>query len=475
VTAAKIAEEVRQGRLGAEAAVRSCLDRIRQRDTDIHAFLEVLEGPALESARGVDRKLARGEPVGRLAGVPVAVKDNILVRGAAMTCASKILEGYRAPYDAAAVERLKAEDAVVVGKTNLDEFAMGSSTENSAYGPTRNPRAQGRVPGGSSGGSAAAVAAGMTPLALGSDTGGSVRQPAAFCGVVGLKPTYGSVSRRGLAAFASSLDQIGPLAATVEDAALCLEVLSAPDPGDSTCSRRKRPQLLAALAGDIRGLRVGIPREYFAQGLDPEVESAVRAAAQALRRLGAQIVDLSLPHTKPALSAYYILAPSEASANLARFDGVRYGRRAGVRGLGGLYAASRGEGFGPEVKRRVMLGTYALSAGYYEAYYLTARSVRALVRQDFESAFKEADLLLTPTAPTPAFRLGEKADPLQMYLSDVYTVPCSLAGLPGISLPCGVTRMGLPIGLQFIGRPYEEALLLRAAKRYEEAAEVRLS
>jgi len=469
LSAVETARQVGRGALKAEDVVRGALERIRRRDARVSAFLEVLDDAALESARAVDRKVARGLPVGRLAGVPVAVKDNILVSGARATCGSRILEGYRAPYDATAVERLRGADAVLVGKTNLDEFAMGSSTENSAFGPTRNPWDLSRVPGGSSGGSAAAVACGMVPLALGSDTGGSVRQPAALCGVVGLKPTYGTVSRYGLAAYASSLDQIGVLARSAADAALGLGAVSGGDPRDSTSAARGPRDFLALSEGGLEGVRIGLPKEYFGGGLDPEVEASVRSAAESLRGLGARLQDVSLPHTRCALSAYYIIAPSEASANLARYDGVRYGRRAGGPGLQEMYEETRGRGFGPEVKRRIMLGTYALSAGYYDAYYRKAQGVRTLVRRDFEEAFSLVDLLLTPTSPSVAFRFGEKKDPLQMYLSDVFTVPCNLAGLPGLSLPCGLSSEGLPIGLQLLGRPHEEDLLLRAGRRFEEA------
>ncbi|MFA5140489.1 MAG: Asp-tRNA(Asn)/Glu-tRNA(Gln) amidotransferase subunit GatA [Elusimicrobiota bacterium] len=466
----EIAGRVRAGEIRAESVAAACLDAIRDRDPGLRAFVRTMGPEALEAAREVDRKAARGERLGPLAGVPVALKDNILLRGVPTACGSRILEGYVAPYDAAVVERLKAADAVIVGKTNMDEFAMGSSTEHSAFFPTRNPWDVERVPGGSSGGSAAAVAAGLVPLALGSDTGGSVRQPAAFCGVVGLKPTYGRVSRYGLVAFASSLDQVGPLARTVSDAALGLSVISGHDPRDSTSSPGLDEDLLRLSQGGCRGLRIGLPREYFPEGLDPEVSAAVRGAAEVLAAAGAELADISLPHTRYAVSAYYIIAPSEASANLARYDGVRYGRRAaGEKDLLSLYEASRGEGFGPEVKRRIMLGTYALSAGYYEAYYLRAQRARRFIRRDFDEAFRSVDLILTPVSPAPAFRFGEKADPLQMYLADVFTLPCNLAGLGGISIPCGVTRSGLPVGAQLMCRPFGEGLLLRAARSFEAA------
>ncbi|MFH2205117.1 MAG: Asp-tRNA(Asn)/Glu-tRNA(Gln) amidotransferase subunit GatA [Elusimicrobiota bacterium] len=469
--AGEIARRVNAGELRAEAVAVAHLSRIRAADPGIRAFLQVLEEDALAAARAVDRRVAAGGTAGRLAGVPVAVKDNMLVRGAAATCGSKFLKNYRAVYDATVVRRIKEEGAVIVGKTNMDEFAMGSSTENSAFPPTRNPWDPERVPGGSSGGSAAAVAARMVPLALGSDTGGSIRQPASFCGTVGLKPSYGTVSRYGLVAYASSLDQIGPLARTVEDAALALSVIAGHDPADSTSAARAPEDFTAASAGGIGGLRVGLPREYFAAGLDPEVEQAVRGAAQACRELGAEVVEVSLPHTRCALSAYYIIAPAEASSNLARFDGVRYGVRdaGGAGGIDELYRTSRGAGFGAEVKLRIMLGTYALSSGYYAAFYMKAQQVRTLVKRDFAAAFARADILLTPTAPTPAFRFGEKADPLQMYLGDIYTAPCNVAGHCGVSLPCGRSAAGLPIGVQLMGRPAEDGVLLRAARALEAA------
>ena len=413
--------------------------------------------------------MASGRRPGRLAGVPVALKDNICVRGVETTCASKMLRGHRAAFDATVVERLRSEGAVLIGKTNMDEFAMGSSTENSAFFATRNPWDMSRVPGGSSGGSAAAVAARLSPLALGSDTGGSIRQPAAFCGVVGLKPGYGTVSRYGLIAYASSLDQIGPLARTVEDAAVALSVIAGHDPKDSTSAMTASKDYAAESCGDIRGLRVGVPREYFSEGLSAEILQAMQSAKAVLREAGASFVDVSLPHTRYALSAYYILAPSEASANLARFDGMRYGLSAGgaLASLSERYEASRGLGFGAEVKRRIMLGTYSLSSGYYDAYYRKAQKVRTLIRRDFEEAFSKADLLLTPTTPTTSFRLGEKSDPLQMYLSDVYTIPCNMAGLAGISLPCALSAQGLPIGAQILAAPGDEGRLLRAAARFE--------
>ena len=465
-----LSERVRGGELRAEKVVEAHLERIRRLDPSVKAFLAVFEESALESARALDARISAGGKAGRLAGVPVALKDNILVRGEPLTCGSRILEGYRAPYDATVVERLRGEDAILIGKTNLDEFAMGSSTENSAFFPTRNPWDLSRVPGGSSGGSAAAVAARLACAAFGSDTGGSIRQPAAFCGVVGLKPGYGTVSRWGLVAFASSLDQVGPIARTAEDAALCLSVVAGHDPRDATSTPGPAKDYPALSSGGVQGLRIGLPREYFAEGLDRETERAVREAAEVLGGLGARVSEVSLPHTRHALSSYYLLAPSEASANLARFDGVRYGRRdAGDGGLLGLYEGSRGVGFGAEVKRRIMLGTYALSSGYHEEYYRKAQKVRTLVRKDFDEVFLEVDLCLTPTAPTPPFRFGEKSDPLQMYLSDAFTIPCNMAGICGVSVPCALNAAGLPLGVQFLGPRGAEGLLLRTARNLQEA------
>ena len=466
-SASEIAEAVRGKKAKAEAVAESHLERIRQEDPKVRAFIRVLEDEALEAAREVDAKVAEGKDPGILAGVPVALKDNLNVRGVPTTCGSKILEGYVAPYDATVVERLRLHGAVIVGKTNMDEFAMGSSTENSAFFPTKNPHDPTRVPGGSSGGSAAAVASRMVPLALGSDTGGSIRQPAAFCGVVGLKPTYGLVSRYGLVAFASSLDQIGPLARNLKDAALALTAISGFDPLDST-SAPSQPREYKPSSDRIHGLRIGMPAEYFGPGLDPEVKDAVQRAVDVFKERGATVVEVSLPNTKHAVSTYYILAPSEASANLARFDGMRYGHssaRADSRtGLLETYEASRGQGFGAEVKRRIMLGTYALSSGYYEAYYGKAQRVRTLIKRDFDRAFEDADILLTPVAPTAAFKLGEKtSDPVQMYLSDVFTIPCNIAGIAGVSVPCGKTKGGLPLAVQLLSRPFEEQTLLSAA------------
>ncbi len=436
----------------------------------LNAFLHLDPDAVRAEARALDRRLAAGEEPGPLAGVPVAIKDNISVAGMPTTCASRILEPYVAPYDAHVVERLRAAGAIPFGKTNLDEFAMGSSTENSAFGPTRNPHDPAHTPGGSSGGSAAAVAAGLVPLAIGSDTGGSIRQPAAFCGIVGCKPTYGLVSRYGLVAFASSLDQIGPFARDVDDARLLLSVLAGPDPRDATSSSDGVLQASAGEPGGLSGVRIGVPEECFAEGLAPEVRAAVGAAIAALSRLGAEILDVKLPLTRLGIPVYYIVAPSEASSNLARYDGVRYGRRGLGEGVHGLFAATRGEGFGPEVKRRILLGTFALSSGYYDAYYGRAQRVRAAMRREIEEVFTRVDLLASPTTPTVAFRLGEKSDdPLAMYLNDVLTVNANLCGVPALSLPCGRSTQGLPIGLQLTGPRFGEGPLLRAARAYEAA------
>jgi aspartyl-tRNA(Asn)/glutamyl-tRNA(Gln) amidotransferase subunit A len=462
-----------RGEVMSERLTRLYLDAIRARDPQIRAFLHVDEDDALRQARAVDQKRRDGRPVGLLQGLPVALKDVLCTRGQPTTCGSKILEGFRPPYDAHVVERLRQEDAVLLGKTNMDEFAMGSSTENSAYQATRNPWDATRIPGGSSGGSAAAVAACEAPLALGTDTGGSVRQPAALCGVVGLKPSYGRVSRYGLIAFASSLDQVGPFAHDVAGCALLLRVIAGHDRRDSTSVAEPVPDYAAALDEPVRPLTVGVAREYFGQGLDAEVEAAVRAALRVYESLGAKVVEISLPHSPYAVAAYYLVATAEASSNLARYDGVHYGHRStGHADLIAMYARSRGEGFGAEVKRRVMLGTYALSSGYKDAYYLKALKVRRLIREDFDGAFARCDVVMGPTSPTAAFAIGEKTgDPLSMYLADIYTISCNLAGLPGVSVPCGFTRAGLPIGLQILGAPFAEAMLLRVARMHERATD----
>ena len=435
----------------------------------LRAYLHVDAKGALAAAEAIDAARAAGTTLGPLAGVPIAVKDNLCTRGVPTTCASKILEGWISPYDAEVVERLRAAGAVLIGKTNLDEFAMGSSTESSAFGPTLNPWDHARAPGGSSGGSAAATAAAMCAASLGSDTGGSVRQPGAFCGLTAVKPTYGRVSRYGLIAFASSLDQVGPLARSVEDAAILLGVIAGHDARDATSARKAVPDYVAACGEGVRGLRIGIVRAQL-DGCDPEVRARVEAAAGALNTAGAEIVDVALPHAKHAVSVYYLVAPAEASSNLARFDGVRYGLRVLGENLADTYGKTRAAGFGPEVKRRIMLGTYALSAGYYDAYYLRAQKVRTLLRQDFDAAFGRCDVILSPTTPTPAFRLGEKtADPLAMYLEDIYTLPISLAGIPAVSTPCGRTDAGLPVGVQLAAPAFEEARLFRAAAALEAA------
>jgi len=468
----KLCEQLNRREVSAREVMQSCLRRIEVVDSRLHAFLNVDAEDALAQAEAADRRLAQGEQL-PLLGVPVAIKDAIAVRGHPLTCASRILGNFVSPYDATVIEKLKAAGAVVFGRLNMDEFAMGSSTENSAFGPTLNPWHPEFVAGGSSGGSAAAVAADECLAALGSDTGGSIRQPAAFCGCVGLKPTYGRVSRYGLVAYASSLDQIGPLTKTVADAAIMLEVLAGHDPRDSTSVPVPVPACVAALQQPVKGLRVGLPKEYFVGGLDAEVKAAVQQAIRTLEAQGVEMREISLPHTDYAIATYYIIATAEASANLARFDGIRYGRRVDGADPIELYNRTRGEGFGAEVKRRIILGAYVLSSGYYDAYYLRAQKVRTLIRRDFLKAFEQVDAILTPTSPTPAFRLGEKtADPLQMYLTDIFTISCNLAGLCGISVPCGfASNPRRPIGLQLLGRHFGEDTLLRLAYAYEQATD----
>jgi aspartyl-tRNA(Asn)/glutamyl-tRNA(Gln) amidotransferase subunit A len=465
-SAIALRDAIARHEISAETACRQALDRIERANGSLNAFLHVAADRALVRARALD---ARATPAGPLHGVPVALKDNIVVRDMPATAGSKALAGYVPPYTATAAMRLEDAGAVIVGKTNCDEFAMGSSTEHSAFGPTRNPADPDRIPGGSSGGSAAAVAAGLIPLALGSDTGGSVRQPASCCGVVGVKPTYGRISRYGLIAFASSLDQIGPLTVSVADAALALDVLCGPDPRDATSAARPSESFTAALDRRVNGLRIGVPRHLLEHGVDPEVASAFEASLSTLRDLGATIRPIELPHSRYAIPVYYLVATAEASSNLARYDGVRYGRRAaGVSSVREMYEDTRHEGFGAEVKRRIMLGTYVLSEGYYDAYYLKAQQVRTLIRRDYDRAFADVDLVATPTSPTPAFKLGEReADPIQMYLADVFTVSAPLAGLPAISVPCPVGRGELPIGLHLTARAWDEATMLRAADAYE--------
>jgi aspartyl-tRNA(Asn)/glutamyl-tRNA(Gln) amidotransferase subunit A len=476
LTAAEAGRLVAERKLSSVELTRACLDRIRAVDGAVHAFVRVTDGLALKQAAEIDARIASGEKLGPLAGVPIALKDILCTRGIPTTCCSRILENYVPPYDATVIQRLKEAGLVFLGKTNMDEFAMGSSTENSAFGPTRNPWDLERVPGGSSGGSAAALAALEAPLAIGSDTGGSIRQPAAFCGITGLKPTYGRVSRYGLIAFASSLDQIGPMTRDVRDCALLLQVIAGHDPMDSTSVPAEAPNYAAALDDGAKGLRVGVPSEFFEYRgvrVSREIEDAVRAAAAKLEGLGAICEEVSTPHLQYVIPVYYIIAPAEASSNLARYDGVAYGYRtsASPQDIVDLYERSREEGFGAEVKRRIMLGTYALSAGYYDAYYLKASQVRTLIRRDFDKALGNHDVLLAPVTPSLPFRLGEKTDdPVGMYLSDVCTIAANMAGLPAMSVPCGYAQ-GLPIGLQILGKPLDEATVLRTAHAFQEATQ----
>jgi aspartyl-tRNA(Asn)/glutamyl-tRNA(Gln) amidotransferase subunit A len=468
----ELREGIAAGSGAASDATRRCFARIDEENATINAFLALDRDGALGQAGRIDGLTAQGKDLPALAGTPMGIKDVLTVDGLPATAGSKILEGYRPPYTATAVRKLKAAGAVLLGKLNCDEFAMGSSNENSAYGPVRNPHAIDRVPGGSSGGSAAAVAAGMAVATLGTDTGGSIRQPASFCGVVGVLPTYGRVSRYGLIAFASSLDRVGPFANTVRDAATVLGVIAGHDPLDATSSPEPVPDYTATIDNGVAGMRLGVPAEYFGEGLDPEVRAAVEASIEKLRAAGAEIKPISLPHTRYAVPTYYVIATAEASANLARFDGVRYGYRAkDATTLSAMYRQSREGGFGAEVKRRIMLGTYVLSAGYYDAYYKKAQQVRRLLTDDFIAAFREVDAILTPTAPTPAFKLGEKVDdPMAMYLADIYTVTASLAGICGLSVPCGKSRDGLPIGLQILGKHFDEATVFRVGQAVEKGS-----
>jgi aspartyl-tRNA(Asn)/glutamyl-tRNA(Gln) amidotransferase subunit A len=461
--------------VSARELVSAFYKRIDAVEPQINAYTHLTRKEAEVAADEADRRIASGE-AGPLTGIPIALKDNLCTRGVPTTCSSKILQNFIPPYDATVVSRLRAAGAVFLGKTNMDEFAMGSSTENSAFAKTKNPWDLSRIPGGSSGGSAAAVAATLAVASLGSDTGGSIRQPAACCGVVGLKPTYGRVSRFGLIAFASSLDQIGPITQDVRDAALMMNVIGGHDPNDSTAADLPMPDMAEALTGNVAGLRIGIPKEYFVAGIEPDVARAVEGAIAQFGKLGAVVREVSLPHTEAAVSVYYILATAEASANLARYDGVRYGYRAEKYDtLDQMYMKSRSEGFGPEVRRRILLGTYVLSSGYYDAYYKKGQQVRTLIKRDFDTAFGEVDIILTPVAPTVAFRAGEKTDnPLQMYLSDIFTIAVNLAGVPAISLPCGFSADGLPIGLQLIGRPFDDAGVLRAADAFERSTDFHL-
>jgi aspartyl-tRNA(Asn)/glutamyl-tRNA(Gln) amidotransferase subunit A len=471
LTLAELSRRLAAKEVSSEEVTRAFIERARAVEPQVGAFLHRDEEDALAQARAADQRRATGPARGPLDGVPIGIKDVIAVRGQPLTCASKMLKKFVSPYDATVIERLRAAGAVLWGRLNMDEFAMGSSTENSAYQTTANPWDLARIPGGSSGGSAAAVAAGAAPAALGSDTGGSIRQPASLCGIVGLKPTYGVVSRYGLVAFASSLDQIGPMTRTTEDAALLLQSFAGHDPRDSTSLKQPVPDYAAAVAAPPKPWKIGVPRDFFGAGLDPEVRASIEAAIKFYEGRGCQIVDIKLPHAELGLPVYYIIATAEASSNLARYDGVRYTHRsARTTDMLDMYFKSRAEGFGPEVKRRIILGTYVLSSGYYDAYYLRAQKVRTLIRRDFEDAFRQVDAIITPTAPTAAFKRGEKTDdPLAMYLSDIYTISVNLAGLPGLSLPCGFTSNHLPIGLQLIGRPFAEADLLTMGRLFETA------
>ena len=497
--ATQLLQDLESRKVSSVELTRAYLDQIKRHDDRVKAFLLVDPDAALARAKEIDDRRAAGKSVGKLAGLPVAIKDVLCTKGVKTTCASKILENFVPPYDATVIERLKAADAVLIGKTNMDEFAMGGSTENSAFFKTTNPWDASRVPGGSSGGAAAGLAAGMAPLSIGTDTGGSIRQPAAFCGVTGIKPTYGRVSRYGLVAFASSLDQIGPLAHSAEDCALLLEVLAGHDPRDSTSADLPVPEYSKSVNQPLQGLKLGLVREHFGPGLNGEIEASVREAVRVYESMGATVKELSMPHSKYGIATYYIIAPSEASSNLARYDGVHFGYRTDEKAMLAalaaeqknldavgdsarlanldtplirLYRQTRAEGFGPEVKRRIMLGTYTLSAGYYDAYYLKALKVRRLIRGDYDKAFEQVDFLIGPTTPSPAFKLGEKTDdPLSMYLEDLYTVPTNLAGIAGISLPCGFTKSGLPIGLQLQCRPFDEDRLLRAAAMYQKSTD----
>jgi len=467
LTMKEASEKLASGELTAEALTQSCLEAIESGNERLNAFLEVSQ-TALDEAREIDVRRAKGEDVGPLAGIPVGLKDNMLVQGWGSTSGSQILEGHKGIYDGAIAQRLKKAGAILIGRTNMDEFAMGSSTENSHYGPTMNPWDITKVPGGSSGGSAVAVSAGFVPVALGSDTGGSIRQPASLSGVVGLKPTYGRVSRYGLMALASSLDQIGPFTRTVEDAAIMLQAIEGYDPKDSTSAQLSNTTIPSLIEKSVEGMTLGIPKEYFGSGMDPKVREVVMEAVQELERAGAVIKEISLPHAEYALAAYYIIQPAEASSNLGRFDGLRYGYHSGGENLQETYERTRGEGFGTEVKRRIMLGSYTLSAGYYDAYYRKALKVRTLIKQDFDEAFKDVDAILSPTSPTVAWNIGEKFnDPLSMYLADIYTVTANLATIPGMSVPCGFVD-GLPVGLQILAKPFDEYTLFKVGATYQD-------
>jgi aspartyl-tRNA(Asn)/glutamyl-tRNA(Gln) amidotransferase subunit A len=471
LTISELRSKLVRREVSAREATQACLDQIERTDPQVKAFLSHDPADALAQADAADKNIASGNTAPSLLGIPVAIKDVIAVRDQPLHCGSKILGGYISPYDATVISKLKSAGAIVFGRLNMDEFAMGSSTENSAFHTTRNPWDFSRIPGGSSGGSAAAVAADLCIASIGSDTGGSIRQPASLCGCVGFKPTYGRVSRYGLVAFASSLDQIGPFTKDVRDAAILLEALSGLDPCDSTSVPHPVPHYAGSLDGQIKGLKIGLPKEYMIGGIDPAVASAVQAAVKQLEQLGAEIIEISLPHTEYAVATYYIVATAEAGANLARFDGIRYGLRVEGKDPNELYSKTRGAGFGAEVKRRVILGAYVLSSGYYDAYYLRAQKVRTLIRQDFLNAFEKVDAIVTPTTPTPAFKAGEKSqDPLQMYLSDIFTISCNLAGNCGVSLPCGFSQNPkLPLGLQLLGKPFGEETILKIAHAYEQS------
>ena len=469
-TAHELHEMLTAKEISATELTQNLFERIDEKEKEIGAYLEITKSQALETAKLVDEKISRGEKISALEGIPCAIKDNICTKGVKTTCASKILENFVPPYDATVMKKLKAQNVVMLGKVNMDEFAMGGSTENSAYHVTKNPHNLERVPGGSSGGSAAAVAANEAIFTLGSDTGGSIRQPASYCGVVGFKPTYGRISRYGLVAFASSLDQIGPLTKDVTDCATVLNAICGLDEMDSTSTSANVPDFTKSLVNDVKNLKIGLPKEYFVDGMDKEVEDSVINATKIFEKLGAQIVEISLPHTQYAIATYYIIAPAEAATNLERYDGVSYGARVDGADVVEMMTNTRTEKFGAEVKRRIMIGNYALSAGYYDAYYLKALKVRTLIQKDFTDAFKNVDVVLAPTAPTAAFKIGEMAnDPLKMYLQDICTVPVNLAGLPGISIPCGLNKDKLPIGLQLIGKPLDEETILRAAFTFEQA------
>ena len=471
LTVSELSEKLKKKEVSSKELTSLYLRRMEEVDEKIHAYITVCRDSAVKEAEAADKRIKEGDAT-PLTGVPIAIKDIFCTKDVRTTCASRILENFVPPYDATVVRKLKEAGAVILGKLNMDEFAMGSSTENSAFFPTLNPWDTKRVPGGSSGGSAAAVAAGLCAASIGTDTGGSIRQPASLCGVTGLKPTYGRVSRFGMIAFASSLDQGGPITRDVTDCAIMLKIIAGHDPLDSTSMDAPVPDYTAALKKEIKNMRIGIPKEYFIEGLDKDVSEAIKDAIGVFKKAGAELVDITLPHTEYAISVYYLVATAEASSNLARYDGVKYGLRVADGGLLDMYKLTRDAGFGAEVKRRIMLGTYSLSAGYYEAYYKKASEMRTLIKMDFEEAFKKCDIILTPTSPTAAFKLGEKiADPLTMYLSDIFTISCNLAGIPGISIPCGFTKENLPVGLQLLGKPLDEATLLRAAYNYEKNTE----